>query len=141
MRLAMIGVALVGCVERSAGVTGTQSIGVELVSPADPGDAAQRLPDSLREVRVNLTAYDAASAVDSTFDREVQVYAQFLGTPTPTPTLDDITRTVATPLATVQLTAGKALDRRVVGVIRPVEIGSFNVWIIFPRSAVDVTLE
>jgi hypothetical protein len=29
---------------------------------------------------------------------------------------------------------------RVVGVVRPVSIGSFNVWIIYPRSAADVTL-
>ena len=27
---------------------------------------------------------------------------------------------------------------RVVGVVRPVSIGSFNVWIIFPRSTADV---
>jgi hypothetical protein len=30
---------------------------------------------------------------------------------------------------------------RVVGVLRPVNIGSFNVWIIFPRSASDLTLQ
>jgi len=34
---------------------------------------------------------------------------------------------------------GKTLPR-VVGVLRPVEIGNFNVWIIFPRSAADLTL-
>jgi hypothetical protein len=27
-----------------------------------------------------------------------------------------------------------------VGVLRPVNIGSFNVWIIFPRSASDIDL-
>ena len=27
---------------------------------------------------------------------------------------------------------------RVVGVLRPVNIGTFNVWIIYPRSAADV---
>ena len=32
---------------------------------------------------------------------------------------------------------GKTLPK-VVGVLRPVSIGSFNVWIIFPRSADDV---
>jgi len=35
---------------------------------------------------------------------------------------------------------GKTVPR-VVGVVRPVEIGSFNVWIIFPRSAADLTLQ
>jgi hypothetical protein len=34
---------------------------------------------------------------------------------------------------------GKTLPR-VVGVLRPVEIGDFNVWIIFPRSEADLTL-
>jgi hypothetical protein len=29
---------------------------------------------------------------------------------------------------------------RVVGILRPVSIGSFNVWIIFPRGAGDLTL-
>ena len=35
---------------------------------------------------------------------------------------------------------GKTGCTRVVGVLRPVSIGSFNVWIIYPRSAADVTL-
>lgn len=30
---------------------------------------------------------------------------------------------------------------RVVGVLRPINIGSFNVWIIYPRSAQDITLQ
>ena len=29
---------------------------------------------------------------------------------------------------------------RVVGVLRPVNIGSFNVWIIYPRDSADLTL-
>lgn len=35
---------------------------------------------------------------------------------------------------------GKTLPR-VVGVLRPVNIGSFNVWIIYPRSMADLTLQ
>jgi hypothetical protein len=28
-----------------------------------------------------------------------------------------------------------------VGTLRPVNIGSFNVWIVYPRSAADLTLQ
>jgi len=35
---------------------------------------------------------------------------------------------------------GRVLPR-MVGIVRPVSIGSFNVWIIFPRGASDVTLQ
>ncbi|HUS29762.1 MAG TPA: hypothetical protein VMZ53_14760 [Kofleriaceae bacterium] len=35
---------------------------------------------------------------------------------------------------------GKTLPR-IVGTLRPVNIGSFNVWIVYPRSAADLTLQ
>ena len=35
---------------------------------------------------------------------------------------------------------GKTLPR-VVGILRPVNIGSFNVWIIYPRGDADLTLQ
>jgi hypothetical protein len=35
---------------------------------------------------------------------------------------------------------GKTLPR-LVGNLRPINIGSFNVWIIYPRSAADFTLQ
>jgi hypothetical protein len=35
---------------------------------------------------------------------------------------------------------GKTLPR-VVGVLRPVNIKSFNVWILYPRDAADLTLQ
>nr|MBA3819926.1 hypothetical protein [Deltaproteobacteria bacterium] len=35
---------------------------------------------------------------------------------------------------------GRTLPR-VVGIVRPVSIGAFNVWIVFPRGAADVTLQ
>jgi hypothetical protein len=73
-----LGLPLAGCTDHPDGVTGTQSIGVELVAPASPGDLQHRLPDGLRAITVNLTAYDALSEVDPSFDRDVEVYAQFL---------------------------------------------------------------
>lgn len=126
MKHAMVLLALAGCVEHKAGLTGTQSLGVELVAPVDPGDMAHRLPDTLRTVTVNVTAYDAAFAVDSTFDRAVQVYAQFLGTLTPTPTLDSLTGKVGTPLATLHLSAGKVMNQTIT---LPAVVGPTNLWI------------
>ena len=42
-------------------------------------------------------------------------------------------------MATLAALEGKVVPR-VVGVLRPVNIGAFNVWIIYPRSPADVTL-
>lgn len=72
-----------GCTDTKDPITGTQSIGVELVSPSDPGEISRRLPDTMRSVTVNLTAYDADHNVDTSFENQLQIYAQFLGTLTP----------------------------------------------------------
>lgn len=126
LRYLSLGLGLAGCVDHPGGLTGTQSIGVQLVDPANPGDLVHRLPDGLRTVTINLTAYDAAFAADASFDRDVQVYAQFLGTVTPTPTLDDLAQQVATPLATFHLTAGKAMNQIVT---LPEVLGPTTLWI------------
>jgi hypothetical protein len=44
------------------------------------------------------------------------------------------------PSETIVAVAGKTVPR-VIGVLRPVNIGSFNVWIIYPRSVADLTLQ
>jgi len=124
--LGFVAFALAGCVDHEDGIPGTQSIGVELVSPADPGDLGHRLPNGQRAITVNLTAYDASHAVDTAFDRDVQVYAQFLGTVTPTPTLDSVTQEVAVPLTTIHLTAGKAMNQ---SVTLPAVLGPTTLWI------------
>ncbi len=121
-----LGAALAGCVDHQGGITGTQSIGVELVSPMDPGDLQHRLPDTLRAITVNLTAYDEAFEVDSSFERDVEVYAQFFGTVTPTPTLDSLTQMVPEPLATFHLTAGKVMNQTVT---LPLVFGPTTLWI------------
>lgn len=122
----LLGLALAGCVDHRAGITGTQSIGVELVSPADLGDIDHRLPGGARTVTVNLTAYDAAYAVDTTFDRDVEVYAQYLGTVTPTPTDNTVPRMVADPLAMFHMTAGRAMNQ---SVPLPPVLGPTTLWI------------
>ena len=121
-----LGAAHAGCVDHHAGITGTQSIGVELVTPMDPGDLQHRLPDGLRSITVNLTAYDAAFAIDPTFERDVEVYAQFLGTVTPTPTLDSLTQMVPKLLPTFHLTAGKVMNQTVT---LPLVFGPTTLWI------------
>jgi hypothetical protein len=123
-----LGAALAGCVDHRGGITGTQSIGVELVAPMDPGDLQHRLPDTLRAITVNLTAYDEAFAVDPSFDRDVEVYAQFFGTVTPTPPLDSLTQMVPDPdlFSTFHLTAGRAMNQTVT---LPLVFGPTTLWV------------
>jgi hypothetical protein len=107
-----------GCVDNRAAISGTQSIGVELVDPASPGDIQHRLPDGLRTITVNLAAYDADFEVDTSFDREVQVHVQYLGTLTPALGHD--------PLAKPRLTAGKAMNQTIA---LPPVFGPSTLWI------------
>lgn len=122
----LAGLALGACVEHPAGITGPQSLRVELVTPADPGAIDRRLEDTVRVITVNLTAYDADGELDTAFDRDVEVYAQFLGTVTPTPTLSDISGRVAMPLARFHLAAGVAMNQ---SVTLPTVYGPTVLWI------------
>ena len=74
---------LVACTESRDAIKGTQSIEVELVSPANPGDVKTRLGDTQRMVMVNLRAKDAEGNLDTTFTASLRTYAQFLGTLSP----------------------------------------------------------
>ena len=103
--IAIISGAAVGCVEHRDGITGTQSLEVELLSPASGGDINSRLPDTARSVTVNLTAKDADGEVDTGFDQPIRVYAQFLGTLTPS--LEDM------PLATIPMSGGRASNAQI----------------------------
>jgi hypothetical protein len=128
--VAAASLALAGCVDDNAGVTGTQSIRVELVAPADPGAIDRRLPDGAKSATINLTAYDAAGEIDVGFDREVDVYAQFLGTLSPAfdPTYGGAG---STPLASAQMTAGVATN---VVVPLPLLFGATTLWVDDGRS-------
>ncbi|HEY0250740.1 MAG TPA: hypothetical protein VGC41_04405, partial [Kofleriaceae bacterium] len=106
---ALAGAALSGCTDHDPGITGTQSIGVELVAPANPGDVSHRLADGLTSVTVNLTAYDADFKLDPTFDRDVDVYVQYLGTLTPSLYGDP----APAPLAKIHVTAGVATNQTI----------------------------
>ena len=112
------------CTEMQAPVEGTQSLRVELVTPASGGSKAQRLPDTQRTITVNLTALDAAGEVDTSFSRPVQVYAQFLGTLTP--------KLTEAPLGTFTLQNGKATNQTVT---LPFAFGPTTLWIDDGKSA------
>ena len=116
----LLGFALAACTEQGAPVaTGTQSLRIDLVSPADPGDPNRRLPGSpAPAVTVNVTALDADANLDPTFDRDVYAYAQFLGTLTPA--------LGTNPLATFHVTAGKAMN---VTVQLPPVFGPTTLWV------------
>jgi hypothetical protein len=75
--------ALCACTETRDAIKGTQSIEVELVTPANPGDVKNRLGAAQRTVTVNLRAKDAENNLDPSFSATLRVYAQFLGTLTP----------------------------------------------------------
>jgi len=106
------------CTEMKDPVEGTQSLRVELVTPASGGSKTQRLPDTQRTITVNLTALDAAGEVDTSFSRTVQVYAQFLGTLTP--------KLTEAPLGTFTLLDGKATNQTVTV---PLAFGPTTLWI------------
>lgn len=96
-----LGLGLGGCTETVEGeVTGTQSLAVTLVAPADPGAPDRRLADGARAVTFDVEARDAEGAFDPTFSGELQVFAQFLGTLTP--------EFGAMPLHDFQITDGRA---------------------------------
>ena len=100
------------------GIEGTQSLQVELVSPASGGSSTMRLMDSQRAVTVNVTALGPDGAVDTTYNHNVQVYAQFLGTLTP--------KLGETPLTSFPLVNGKATGKMV---MLPAAFGPTTLWI------------
>ncbi len=119
MRNASLFVLLAACTDtRDTLIEGTQSLRVELVSPASPGSIDEPLDDTDRTVVLNLTALDAQGELDPTFTKQVQVYAQFLGTLTPT--------FGSIPLASFEVTGGSAANQ---SVTLPNAFGPTVIWI------------
>jgi len=127
--VAGVSLGLTGCVDHHAGVTGTQSIDVALTAPADPGAIDRRLPDGNPAPTITLTAYDATGEIDTSFDRDVDVYVQFLGTLTPN--FDTTYNTGDDPLATIHLTAGVSAPETVA---LPLVFGPTTLWVDDARS-------
>lgn len=109
---------MIGCVEERDAITGTQSLKVDLVAPASGGGLDDRLPDTERTVTVNLTALDADGQLDTTFGDTIRVYAQFLGTLTPS--------FEQQPLASIPMSAGKAMNAQVM--LPPSVLGQTTLW-------------
>jgi hypothetical protein len=107
-----------GCVTEKDGVTGTQSLKVVIVAPATIGDVNNRLPDTQRNLTVNLSALDANDQVDTTFNDTIRVYAQFLGTLTPA--LDQM------PLVTIPMANGVAAGKIIT--LPPSVLGPTTLW-------------
>jgi hypothetical protein len=118
IRLPLIVFALAACTETRDPLAGTQSIEVELVSPS-PGDVDHRLDDAQRTLVVNLRAKDTTGAVDPTFDAELRVYVQFLGTLTPD--LDQL------PLVKIPMIGGVAANQTIT--LPSTVFGSATLWI------------
>ena len=73
-----------GCEEELDPISGTQSLHVDLVTPADPGSEGERLDDSQRAVTLGITALDEEAEVDASFSGDVDIYVHYLGGLTPT---------------------------------------------------------
>ncbi|HEY4243420.1 MAG TPA: hypothetical protein VGM88_26590 [Kofleriaceae bacterium] len=118
MKHAILFLAVAACVDHRDGVTGTQSIAVELVAPTDPGTIDDRLPDTARTVTMNLTAMDADNNMDPTYTADLQVFVNFLGTLTPP-------LGALQPLATFHVENGVAMNQTV---MLPPVFGQATVW-------------
>jgi len=88
------------------------------VTPADPGTPDAPLSDADRPVVVNVIAKDVDNQLDTTFDKDVQVYAQFLGTLTPS--FGEV------PLTTFHVTVGEAMNQTI---MLPNAFGPTVIWI------------
>jgi len=95
--------AATACTEHRGGITGTQSLKVEITSPTDLGSLATRLPLTMRNVTFNVTAYDVNGAVDTTFTNTVGVRVHYLGTLSPY--FDNV------PIKSIAMVAGKATNQ------------------------------
>jgi hypothetical protein len=105
------------CVDTRDPIAGTQSLHIDLVSPASPGSAMMRLPDTATTVVVNVEARDADGKLDTGFSNPLRVYVNFLGTLTPY--FD------SQPLATIAISGGQALNQTI---MLPPVFGPATLW-------------
>lgn len=119
MRAAFAALLLAACVDHRDGIKGTQSLEVTITSPTNVGDDSNRLDDTARDVTFDITAHGPDGSVDTTFNAEVQVYAQFLGTLTPM--LGSID-----PLARINVVDGMATGQHLT---LPSVFGPTTIWI------------
>jgi hypothetical protein len=103
-RFVLLATVLAGCVETRDALEGTQSLRIELRSPS-PGSPTARLSETQRTIVVDVTAIDARGQPDTSYNNQVQVYVNYLGTLTP--------YLGGTPLATISMNAGVATNQSI----------------------------
>lgn len=118
MRAALLTLLLAACQSEHAAETGTQSLEITVTSPTDLGTQDSRLPDTLRTVTFDIKAKNEVGDLDTSFNSDVQVYAQFLGTLTPS--------FGSMPLATFHVNAGVATGNTI---MLPGVFGPTILWI------------
>ncbi|MEO8845064.1 MAG: hypothetical protein ABI591_22430 [Kofleriaceae bacterium] len=117
IKTAVLLLALASCIDKLPPITGTTSLEITLVTPADPGDVNTRLDENARSIVVNVQAKDANGNDDATYTKSITVYVHFLGTLSPY--LD------GTPVTTFMVTAGQASN---VHVALPPVFGPTTLW-------------
>jgi hypothetical protein len=119
-----LGLSAGGCVDKREGLTDTQSLRVELraiggVSPADPGSPENPIDTANRDVEIVVSAIGPDGEIDTEFEFQVFVRAQFLGRVTPALN--------APPIQLIQLTAGVSQPTTVT--LPPEVFGPTVIWI------------
>jgi hypothetical protein len=116
LQLAVLAALVAACIDSRAPIKGTQSLQIDLVSPTDPGSITNRLADTARAVTFKITAYDANDKVDTSYNKTLQVYVQYLGTLSP--------YFGGMPLATVTMSQGQGM----LSTMLPPVFGPTTVW-------------
>lgn len=106
-------------------LTGTQGLQVTIMAPTDLGSESTRLDENARTVSLDITAIGVDGEIDDTFDNDVQIYVQFLGTLTPY--LCDPAAPLCEPLATAHMTGGHVTAP--VSVDLPPVFGPTTIWV------------
>ena len=101
------------CVDTRDAITGTQSLKIELKTPA--GDSMN--PLTSYTVTVDVSALGPEGELDTSYNNQVQVYVNFLGTLTP--------YLGSPPLAQIQMAAGKATNQTI---MLPPVFGPATLW-------------
>ncbi len=117
MRALALLLALAACTDHRAPITGTQALQVDLVTPSNPGTISNRLPPAMRTVSMTIKAIDAQGQLDTSYNKQLQVYVQFLGTLTP--------YFGGAPLATVTMSGGMG---SLTNFMLPPVFGPTKVW-------------
>lgn len=116
--IAALSLGLAGCVEELPPLVETTSLKVEVLTPTDLGSSDQRLPTTVDQAAIKVTALGADGEVDPSLSGPVEVYVQFLGSLTP--------ELSSAPLTTVTMTAGVSSAATVA---LPPVYGPTTIWV------------